>query len=476
MAELELNDIQGIVARGYGPLKVAQFTLLRIVNSHNARAWLANMLDQNQITPGSERPDRAAMNIAMTAEGLEAIGMAQAIREGFSEDFLAGMTTPHKRRTLGDHGASAPERWTWGGPKNNAVHLLLLLYASDKKRLSTAYQVQAKGFEGGGVTPVETLDASPLQDGKEHFGFKDGISQPYFYELKPSTDKKNPVALGELLLGYRNAYQRYTQRPLLDAVGGPEELLPFAIESPQKRDLGKNGTYLVFRQLEQDVERFWSFMKENADPENATEDAIRLASKMLGRWPSGAPLVKTPDRDQPEMKKLNDFGYHHPDPHGLRCPFGAHIRRTQPRDSLQPGPGTQKSIDFSNRHRILRRGRPYGRPVDPSMNPADFIAALDSETNAKRGLHFICLNANIGRQFEFVQHTWSNNPDFNGLYNDPDPLIGDRGTQTKKRDTFTLQATPVRQRICGMPDFVKVRGGGYFFLPGIRALRYLAAL
>ena len=100
-----------------------------------------------------------------------------------------------------------------------------------------------------------------------------------------------------------------------------------------------------------------------------------------------------------------------------------------------------------------------------------------ADPSGERGLHFICLGANLSRQFEFVQHTWANNPKFNGLYDDPDPLIGDRDPRGKgKQGTFTEQARPVRRRTTGMPSFVGIRGGAYFFLPGVRALRYLAAL
>jgi deferrochelatase/peroxidase EfeB len=119
---------------------------------------------------------------------------------------------------------------------------------------------------------------------------------------------------------------------------------------------------------------------------------------------------------------------------------------------------------------LLRRGREYGEPVDPRTlfddNPA---VSPDDE----RGLHFICLCGNIARQFEFIQHTWVASTKFAGLYDEQDPLLG-----TNRRDggTFTVQADPVRRRVGGLPEFITVRGGGYFFLPGRRAIRYLASL
>jgi deferrochelatase/peroxidase EfeB len=185
-------------------------------------------------------------------------------------------------------------------------------------------------------------------------------------------------------------------------------------------------------------------------------------------------LVLAPDEDRPELRRSNDFLYHEADPHGLRCPIGSHVRRSNPRDALEPQPGSEKSIAINKRHQLLRRGRAYGDPVVPSLNPDEILRA---DPAGDRGLHFICLGANLSRQFEFVQQSWANNPKFNGLYDDPDPLTGDRDPREKgKLGTFTEQARPVRRRTTGMPSFVGMRGGGYFFLPGLRAVRYLASL
>jgi len=152
-----------------------------------------------------------------------------------------------------------------------------------------------------------------------------------------------------------------------------------------------------------------------------------------------------------DLAEANDFGYHDNDPLGLRCPIGAHIRRSNPRDSLDPQPGSAQSLAVTDRHRIMRRGRKF------------------TDTDGGQGLHFVALNGNLGRQFEFVQHTWLNNPKFGGLYDDVDPLIGPRDD----RSVFTVPARPVRRRFAGLPDFVTTVGGAYFFLPGIRALHYL---
>ena len=152
----------------------------------------------------------------------------------------------------------------------------------------------------------------------------------------------------------------------------------------------------------------------------------------------------------------------------MACPLGSHIRRTNPRDAFVEG--RDESIKLTNRHRIVRRGRAYGAPLDDSMDPQKMLDSKDP--GEERGLHFLCFNANIARQFELLQQTWVNNPKFMGLYDDPDPIIGDM----KAGASFVVPAEPVRQRVVGIPRFVEVRGGAYFFMPGIRALRYLANL
>jgi deferrochelatase/peroxidase EfeB len=190
----------------------------------------------------------------------------------------------------------------------------------------------------------------------------------------------------------------------------------------------------------------------------------------MGRWPSGAPLVMAPEGEDPALSDENDFAYHALDPHGYRCPKGSHVRRAHPRDSLDPEPGSHDSIQIGKRHRILRRGRQYGTWVSPLVPGA---RSQGTEKDEDRGLYFICLNANLARQFEFVQHTWINNPKFDGLYDDSDPVVAGRSTAGR---TFTMPTPPVRKRVTGLPSFVTVRGGAYFFLPGIRAVRYLASL
>jgi Dyp-type peroxidase family len=230
-------------------------------------------------------------------------------------------------------------------------------------------------------------------------------------------------------------------------------------------DFGRNGTYLVARQLEQDVFGFRRFVRHAApalDGRSGPEAEERLAAKLVGRWRSGAPLVRSPHRDDADLATDNAFGYAAVDPYGERCPIGAHIRRANPRDALTSEPG--RALEITNQHRIIRRGRVYGKGLPDDATEDDGV---------ERGLFFLCVNANIERQFEFVQQTWLNNRKFGQLYDDQDPVMG---TPPDDGGIFTVQRSPVATRVHELPNFVTVRGGAYFFLPGLRALRALAGV
>lgn len=469
MAErVDKADVQGLVLRGYGRLRAARYLLLEIVDTSAARGWLDGVTDE--ITVALDEPDSRAVNLALTISGLRRLRLPPKALGGFSLEFQEGMTSPHRSRLLGDQGEAAPRHWAWGGPAGPAVDVLLLLFGTNEDTVAALSDAHLEAAEARGlrhVTTLDTFDAGLT----EHFGFRDAVSQPVIAGLGRAAPAMHTVHAGEFLLGYRNEHGQYTGRPLLDPAFDPGGMLPPDPSGSDCRDLGRNGSYLIFRQLSQDVATFWRFVDEatrNADGSDAPEERIRLAAQMVGRWPSGAPLTMSPDRDRPELVDDNDFGYHAHDPYGLRCPIGSHVRRTNPRDSLPPGPGTSTSVEVGKRHRILRRGRRYGRPVD-----RDALLAGSVTADGERGLHFICLCANIARQFEFVQSTWALNPHFAGLYDDADPLLSGHASVGR---SFTVQALPVRQRTTGLPAFVTVRGGAYFFLPGLRATRYIASL
>jgi Dyp-type peroxidase family len=489
---VELDDVQGLVARSFNALKHADYVPVYLTGSASeSRSWVGEMA--GTVTSAAKRSpvvtqEGRALNLAFTGAGLARLGMDDAALETFPREFTEGMTTDHRRRTLGDDGESAPERWTWGAP-GHEVHAMLFVFAESPARLAEIVDAEKARAERHGVTLGAPLGSIMLDADKEHFGFHDGIAQPRIAGFRPPDDGESPskpegvVPAGEVVLGYRNAYGELPDSPSVRDTAGGRAMLPVAPKDPDdapgtppRLDLGRNGSYVVFRQLEQRVQAFWRFMDEQA--RHDAEERKRLAAKMVGRWPNGSPLEQHPSAEPPafDAKTANDFMYSD-DVRGDRCPLGSHIRRTNPRDGQQPGPAG--SLLVSDRHRLLRRGRAYGQPLAPSFDPADVLAAEGPD--AGRGLQFICFNTDLARQFEFVQSTWVNSMKFDGLYADSDPVIGphvDPATAPYPEQVtdFTTQRCPVRHRVRGIPRFVTTVGGAYLFMPGLRALRYLARL
>jgi Dyp-type peroxidase family len=459
---IELDDLQGLVAAGYGHLPSARFVLLRVEpgadgRAPEARAWLARVAEH--VTTAQRRQDRHSTNVALTHRGLIALGLDPGTAGSFSAEFVDGLTAPHRSRWLGDTGESAPAHWRWGGPGNPVVDIALLLYAADEPALEELYRSYVSDLLASRLVEVARLGTAGLS-ATEPFGFADGIAQPVVDGLGATGPAADTVQPGEFILGYRNEYGLTPVSPTVSDADDPGGILAPA-ESGARRDLGRNGTYLVFRELRQDVDGFRAFLDESTRRPDGRSDPLAanlLAAKMVGRWPSGTPLVLAPDADDPALARANDFGYFHDDRYGLRCPIGAHIRRANPRDSLDPDPGSAASIAIGKRHRIIRRGRERGPD-----------GAAGAAEPADPGLHFMCLNANLARQFEFIQGTWCNNPKFAGLHEGRDPLV-----TTQPDQTFRVPGRPVRTRYTGIPSFVQVVGGAYFFLPGVRALRFLA--
>jgi len=498
VAELQpedLRDIQGIVISGYGHLPCASYMLLRVTEAVAARRWLRHVVDQ--VTTSERKQEGSSLNVALTHLGLMHLGLDDETLATFSRPFLEGMTTPHRSRILGDADENAPSNWNCGGTDvSKAVDILLLVFAQDENTLAAVLAERRAELVPSGIAELQTLGAGRQPDSHEHFGFADGMGQPAIegtVQAKRAA-ARNVIMAGEFLLSYTNDYGKPADSPMVNAARDPNGLLPPpppAIDGVKVatgahsdvHDLGRNGTYLVFRQLAQDVALFRHFVDEatrGLDGQVDPAASDRLAAKIVGRWQNGAPLSLSPDADDLALSDADDFGYRDSDAHGFKCPIGSHIRRSNPRDTL--GPDGRSALAAANRHRILRRGRSYGhRPADPRVGD-----------DLDRGLLFLCLNSDIERQFEFVQQTWVNNPVFGGLNGEVDPLIGNisktktplvNSPQDKpdhghaRRDAlFTVQADPLRRRFHNLERFVTVKGGAYFFLPGIRALRYLASL
>jgi Dyp-type peroxidase family len=461
MVKIELKDIQGIILSGYAPLKAAVFVLLRVTDAAPARGWLAGLA--SRLTAAADSITDRAVNVAFTVDGLRALQLDEAIVGEFGAEFKERMHYYVRAGNLGDIGDSSSDKWLWGGPRE-PVHIVLLLYATDQPALKALYEAEVAEYRG--VEEQVVLETRDL-GGREHFGFRDALSQPLiehdgaqslgFGALRAPGPGEVTIKPGEFLLGYENESGRRQASPSVHATRDPGNELPRRDDG--RGDLGRNGSYMVLRQLEQDVQGFWTFVFRHAHHPDQRE---WLAAKLVGRWRGGAPLVTAPHADDPRQSKLNAFGYQNRDPDGLRCPFGAHIRRANPRD-WHVGPDPNSALAESKRHRLMRRGRPYGPPLSDDW---DFATVADAATDGgPRGLHFLCFNADIRSQFEFVQWRWLNLRTFAGLSSDADPLVG------AEPDRFTIQGGGAP--LTGMQRFVTVRGGAYCFMLSLRAVRYL---
>jgi deferrochelatase/peroxidase EfeB len=494
-ARVELDDIQGLVRFAFKRHTEAVFLLLQVKDAAGARDWLARVPVSNATSRDS--PAATVLQVALTSAGLCALGADADVINAFSPEFVAGMAGDSSRsRRLGDLGPSDPSLWQWGAG-DRIPHVALLIYA-----LPGRLDELLRDIETGCAAGFQTLARLPTSDmkGTEPFGFVDGVSQPQLDWNRERSARDcaqsaylNVSCLGEFLLGYPNEYGLYTPRPVLDPSCDSLRILPRAEEAPDRSDLGRNGTYLVMRQLRQNVPAFWRAVDEHA-AHDARQRAL-LASALVGRTLGGEPLEpidasKTaPVRNHDvRQSQLTAFDYLS-DPQGLRCPLGAHIRRANPRNAdLPPGAtgilsrlvrtlgfnagARQQDLVASTRfHRLLRRGREYGSLLTPEQ------ALTGPPDGADRGLQFICLGANIQRQFEFVQGAWLMNARFNGLQDESDPLLGNRraGAAATPTDSFSLpQPNGPCRRLTSLPQFITVVGGAYFFLPGIRALRFLS--
>jgi Dyp-type peroxidase family len=446
----DLEDIQGIVYNGWADHHHAGFLFATLGDDARAsRAWLEAQRHAVTAVARRRRTSPGRLQIALSPTGLAALGVPADVIDAMAPEATAGMAS--RRRALGD---PDPATWQLGGP-GDRLDVLVMVYQHTDGALRRHLDEQRRALVAAGATVRPDELAQPMPDGREHFGFADGLSQPFLPGLNSAPRPGEArVAVGEILLGYRNAYGCLPISPLWD-----------------RYDLGRNGTYLVFRKLRQDVARFWGWLADHArrlahgDAALAAELTDLLAAKLVGRWRSGAPLVLSPDYDDEALAardRVNDFGFLVHDPDGLRCPLSSHVRRANPRDAR--GGSAAASELVVSRHRILRRGRSYGPPLPPEA------ALAHGDDGVERGLYFICLQASIARGFEFIQQSWLANPGFLGLHREPDPIIGGAGTRH-----LTIPAEPVRLRLTDVPTVVTHVGGGYFFVPSLSALARLAA-
>jgi deferrochelatase/peroxidase EfeB len=519
-AKLQTSQIQSLVFGGLGfmPHGICLFFDLP-EDEARARAFVAGLYPCTAFGDGRKLRRNSVLTVALGGRALERLGLPGECVSGFPPAFLEGMGTDGRARILGDTGEDAPEKWRWG---RQASDVALLVYGvTDADVASLESEVCAAAAARGMAEPYRIPLVPAEKPSIEPFGFVDGVSQPVIRGTDQANRSNDPIHLvqpGEFVIGYPDNRGNLPPQPELSPLADPRNLLPIAdgsrafgtaiVESP--RAIGRNGTFLVIRQLEQDVEAFNAYCEKEAIalaarlPEPYEVDADFVAAKLLGRWKDGSSLVRNPyypygreiarkalrdaarapamlqpaqppEPEEPETarpesapatatpipaptvpssRQDNDFLYGIEDPQALRCPVGAHIRRGNPRDTLQPG--SLEQVAISNRHRIRRVGREY-----------------QPEPGGKPGLLFMCLNGDIERQFEFVQQTWLANPGFQGLAGQQDPLINERA---KGCTGYLIPSNDGPARLAPLPSFVRTLGGGYFFMPGRSFLAWLGGL
>jgi Dyp-type peroxidase family len=469
MEQLELSEVQGFLVREYKEMSCSKYFLLQVTDAVAAKKILASVA--NSITNVSTQAYDIYQNIGFTSTGLRALGLKEGNLESFSREFREGMVTPHRQRLLGDYDSSDPANWKWGGPGNERIHLIWMAFGMNETiTINYCNQLKEK-FSSYGLKEIHRLDGQTFPDDKEHFGFRDSISQPAIIGSGVKGINNDNIKPGEFLMGYKNEYNIYPDTPLLVEKQGDFNMLADDEEGSGYKNLGRNGTYFVLRQLKEDVNGFWSFLNERTKNEDGSfnpDESTKLAAKMMGRWPSGAPLVKHPDKDPGGLSDDNNFNYIETDKLGYKCPFGAHTRRANPRDNFEET-GPKESLKLTRRHRIIRRVRSYGESFTGS--------ATHHMPNDEVGLLFGCFNADISRQFEFIQYTWANYPKFKQLYADPDPFIGVRENPLPgDGQNFTIPQPTANKVITGLKSFVTVKGGAYFFFPSVTAIKFLSTI
>jgi len=436
---LETSDIQATVLRPRPKPYCGEYVVLRIGNAEQGREMLRRILPH--VAPADEWWVPSApgwLGIAFTFEGLKALGVPQASLDSFPIEFRQGMAA--RAAILHDFGANAPANWEYpfGTPD---VHIALAIYAKSNQDLQQVLDIAHKSHHDlPQISVVYRMEFGELPEGRNPFGFKDGLHNPHVEGSGPAAaDKEEPsIKPGEFVMGYPDERGETANVPI------PEELR-------------RNGTFVAIRKFHMNVAAFRRYLRAQA---SSPEEEELLAAKMVGRWRSGAPLVLAPEHDDATLgsdaNRNNDFSYAD-DVKGLKCPFSAHIRRINPRDALK-----DDVVDV-NLHKFLRRGTNYGSALPEGVLEDD---------GAERGGVFLLIGAHLQRQFEFVQSQWATDGNFISHGTEQDPLIGNN----EGEGVFTIPRVPVRRRLRGLPSFVSVRGGEYCFMPGLRALQWLARL
>ncbi|MGE8429992.1 MAG: Dyp-type peroxidase [Sphingobacterium sp.] len=435
--EIALDDIQSLILRSRPIPYFGTVALIEIKEPSAGKKLLKTLLPLISSAENWHVNLSASIFISFTYKGLKALGLPENSLSSFPESFKQGMAA--RSTYLYDIDDNDPKNWERTFLHNN-IHITAAIIANTEED----WQQKLKEFkETFGADPhihlIESLDFGATEEMKNVFGFRDGISNPEIegsgIDIPPGYDK--PIKAGEFILGY------------------PSEtgiIKPF----PQPEILGKNGSFLIFRKYQSQVAEFNKFIKESSSTPEGEE---LLAAKIVGRWRSGAPLVLTPEKDDPDLganaQKNNDFSYSE-DQLGKKCPFGAHARRMNPRDS--------KSfiMEDGRLHRIIRRAVSFGDIVPPEVTVND---------GKERGQFFIGISADAMGTLEFLQKQWANNGNSVNLGDEKDPMIG-----VQRNGVFTCPADPLVKRYHNLQTFNIVKGGEYCFIPSLSALKWISEL
>jgi len=457
---LNLADIQGIILCEYD-LPLVRHFLLRIDSAEGGRRFIGELVKDNpsplRITTTKDwlegKRSDYCLNISLTYEGLQALHLPTSSLESFApaKAFVNGAAA--RAAELGDVDTSAPPHWK-GALGTSAVHILVSLYVEQGRLADRTFSLRAL-FQQYELTELQYEDGAFLTDPNNqgnnlpgmliHFGYRDGISQPKI-KGAPVPQYAAPNVLevepGAFLLGYRSQWSN------------------FIYPAPYPPELGRNGSFVAFRILQQDVAAFEEYLTKAAQATDMDRETI--AAKMCGRWRNGTPLVLSPTTPSPQPAlppgRLNDFDFIE-DREGYACPFNAHIRRTNPRGEGVAGADSDK-------HPLIRRGMPYG----PRYNPD-----LGKDDDTERGLLGLFICVSLEDQFEFLITNWMNRGGFRPELPSQakDPIAGGGTIQGMP---FQIPAPNGTVSLPDFSHFVTTRGAAYCFLPSITALRYIANL
>jgi Dyp-type peroxidase family len=437
---LDLAEIQATVLRYRPEPYYGTHIMLRVDDARAGREFLRRLTPHVASAANWWTAGDAWIAVAISYPGLVALGVPEDSLRSFPEAFREGMAA--RAEKLLDYGVNDPKNWDrpFG---SGQIHVAVTIFSDTEEKWRRTMELARLQYQGfSGVTVLAANDFGAQPGCLNSLGYKDSIGQPAIEGsgIEPLPGQGRPIKAGEFILGYPG-----------------EAGVPLAM--PQPDVLGRNGTYLGLRKFQSRVGAFNRFLRDNA---KSDEERELLAAKLVGRWRSGAPLTLAPTKDDPALgedpQRNNNFNYAN-DPQGKQVPLGSHMRRMNPRDTKMP------VLTDVNIHRIIRRSTTYGAPYDPN-------ALSQHDDEVARGIYFLFISAKAMDTLEFLQREWINDGNFVGLGNERDPNVG----LQEGGATFTIPMDPVRRRIHGIETFNVLRGGEYFFMPSLSALKWLAGL